>query len=34
MFDLRKILSGKNRDFLATLEQFLEFYQKIFQHLA
>ena len=26
--------SGKNRDFLAILEQFLGFYQFFFQHLA
>ena len=26
--------SGKNRDFLAILEQFLGFYQSFFQHLA
>ena len=26
--------SGKNRDFLAILEQFLGFYQIFFQHLA
>jgi hypothetical protein len=34
MFDLRKIFfpkSGKNRDFLAILEQFLGFFQSFFQ---
>ena len=37
MFDLRKVFfpkSGKNRDFLAILEQFLGVFSFFFQHLA
>ena len=31
MFDLRKIFFGKNKDFLAILQQFLGFLQVFFQ---